>query len=62
MAERSRALPGFSDHVIGALASFARWLGVSIIHALGNPQEERRLQPPLVGVQPYVDRPYRLAR
>ena len=61
MADRSKA-PGVLTSLIASLAGFARWLGVSIIHALGNPDEERRSQPPLVGVQPYVDRPYRMAR
>jgi len=28
-------------------------------HAFGNPLEERQLQPPLVGVQPYRGTPYR---
>jgi hypothetical protein len=42
--------------------SFLAWFGESLIHALGNPEEERRMQPPLVGVQPYGDRPYRAAR
>jgi hypothetical protein len=44
------------------LTRFASWFGVSLIHALGNPEEERRFQPPLLGVQPYRDRPYRAAR
>ncbi len=41
------------------MASFGRWFAVGVGHAFGNPREERRLQPPCVGVQPYRDRPYR---
>ena len=44
------------------LTGFASWFGDSLIHALGNPEEERRFQPPLLGVQPYRDRPYRKGR
>jgi hypothetical protein len=48
--------------LVTRLAGFAVWFGESLIHALGNPEEERRFQPPLLGVQPYRDRPYRSAR
>lgn len=39
--------------------SFGRWLAEAINHAFGNPREEALHQPPLVGVQPYRDRPRR---
>jgi hypothetical protein len=35
-----------------------RWLGTSVGNAFGNPLEERRHQPPPVGVQPYRDHPH----
>lgn len=44
------------------MRAFALWFGDGLVHALGNPGEERRFQPPLVGVQPYCDRPYRAFR
>jgi len=44
------------------LAAFGRWLADSLNHAFGNPREEAALQPPLVGVQPYRDRPSRRRR
>ena len=39
--------------------SLGRWLSEMINHAFGNPREEAQHQPPLVGVQPYRDRPLR---
>lgn len=45
-----------------ALAAFGRWLAEAINHAFGNPREEAAHQPPLVGVQPYRDRPRRRRR
>ncbi|MFQ6538719.1 MULTISPECIES: hypothetical protein [Aphanothece] len=54
-------LPAIED-LVTRFTRFAVWFGDSLIHALGNPQEERRFQPPLLGVQPYRDRPYRSAR
>jgi len=39
--------------------SFGRWWAEMISHAFGNPREEAQHQPPLVGVQPYRDRPRR---
>jgi hypothetical protein len=41
------------------MAALNRWFGTSIGHAFGNPREERLLQPPNVGVQPYRDQPHR---
>jgi hypothetical protein len=41
------------------LAGFGRWLAEAVGHAFGNPREEALHQPPLVGVQPYRDRPAR---
>jgi len=41
------------------MASFGRWFAIGVGHAFGNPREEKQLQPPSVGVQPYRDRPYR---
>ena len=39
------------------LLEFGRWLAEAVGHAFGNPREEAEHQPPLVGVQPYCDRP-----
>lgn len=41
------------------LAAFGHWLADMLNHAFGNPREEAAHQPPLVGVQPYRDRPRR---
>jgi len=41
------------------MSAIGRWFGISVGHAFGNPLEERQLQPPLVGVQPYRGTPYR---
>ncbi len=44
------------------LAGFGAWLADMLNHAFGNPREEAAHQPPLVGVQPYRDRPQRHRR
>lgn len=44
------------------LAGFGDWLAEMLNHAFGNPREEAAHQPPLVGVQPYSDRPQRRRR
>ena len=44
------------------LAGFGHWLADMLNHAFGNPREEAAHQPPLVGVQPYRDRPQRRRR
>ncbi len=44
---------------LGRLAGFGHWLADALNHAFGNPREEAVHQPPLVGVQPYRDRPLR---
>jgi len=44
---------------MAALRDFAVWLGDSIGHAFGNPQEGHATLPPNVGVQPYRDQPNR---
>ena len=36
-----------------------RWFAAGVGHAFGNPLEERQLQPPMVGVQPYTGTPYK---
>jgi len=41
------------------MSAIGRWFGTSVGHAFGNPLEERQLQPPLVGVQPYRGTLYR---
>jgi hypothetical protein len=41
------------------LLGFGHWLAEAVGHAFGNPREEAEHQPPLVGVQPYRDRPSR---
>ena len=46
----------------GPLARFGLWLADAINHAFGNPREEGAHRPPLVGVQPYRDRPRRRSR
>ncbi|MFM7314736.1 MAG: hypothetical protein ACKO0M_16510 [Cyanobium sp.] len=51
---RSRASSGID--------AFGRWLADTLNHAFGNPREEAAHQPPLVGVQPYCDRPRRRRR
>jgi hypothetical protein len=50
---RRRLLSGSS------IAGFGQWLADTINHVFGNPREEAMHQPPLVGVQPYRDRPLR---
>jgi hypothetical protein len=61
--------PGESSHAAllpmrspSGLTSFGQWLAEMLIHAFGNPREEAAHQPPLVGVQPYCDRPRRRRR
>lgn len=44
------------------LQVFAAGLADALNHAFGNPREEAAHQPPLVGVQPYRDRPRRRSR
>jgi len=44
------------------LNGFGHWLAEMFNHAFGNPREEAAHQPPLVGVQPYRDRPQRRRR
>ena len=44
------------------LAGFGHWMADMLNHAFGNPREEAAHQPPLVGVQPYCDRPQRRRR
>ena len=44
------------------LAGFGAWLADMLNHAFGNPREEAAHRPPLVGVQPYRDRPQRRRR
>ena len=44
------------------MAAFGQWLADTLNHAFGNPREEAAHQPPLVGVQPYCDRPRRRRR
>jgi hypothetical protein len=41
------------------MRALSRWFETSVGHAFGNPLEERQLQPPSVGVQPYSGTPYR---
>lgn len=42
-----------------SLDGFGAWLAETLNHCFGNPREEAAHQPPLVGVQPYRDRPRR---
>jgi hypothetical protein len=46
----------------GLITAFGLWLADTLNHAFGNPREEAAHQPPLVGVQPYRDRPRRRRR
>ncbi|QNI69672.1 hypothetical protein CyaNS01_00519 [Cyanobium sp. NS01] len=55
-------VPAMAASFLVRMRAFALWFGDSLGHALGNPDEERRFQPPLVGVQPYGDRPCRAVR
>lgn len=48
-----------ADESRGQAFHFGRWLAEALNHAFGNPREEALHQPPLVGVQPYRDRPRR---
>jgi len=41
------------------MQALGRWFGSGVGHAFGNPLEERQLQPPNVGVQPYSGTPNR---
>ncbi|MEB3353142.1 MAG: hypothetical protein VKM34_02760 [Cyanobacteriota bacterium] len=43
-------------------SSFLRWFGDALIHAMGQPPELQPAAPPLLGVQPYHDRPVRSRR
>lgn len=43
----------------GAIQRFLMAVAETLNHAFGNPREESLHQPPLVGVQPYRDRPQR---
>lgn len=52
--------PEWSDQ--SWLQRVGRWWAEAFIHAFGNPREEAAHQPPLVGVQPYRDRPNRRRR
>jgi hypothetical protein len=45
--------------VVSPLSGFGHWLADTINHAFGNPREEAAHRPPMVGVQPYRDRPRR---
>ena len=57
------ASPGdLAPHTLSAPAAFGHWLAEMLNHAFGNPREEALHQPPLVGVQPYRDRPRRRHR
>ena len=38
---------------------FSRWFGSGVGHAFGNPLEEKQMQPPKVGVQPFSGTPYK---
>jgi hypothetical protein len=56
----SRLLPSSAIAVpLSRLTRFSHWLADALNHAFGNPREEGAHQPPLVGVQPYRDRPSR---
>ena len=43
----------------GAIQRFLMAVAETLNHSFGNPREESLHQPPLVGVQPYRDRPQR---
>jgi hypothetical protein len=45
--------------LLRSLDGFGSWLADTLNHCFGNPMEEAAHQPPLVGVQPYSDRPRR---
>ena len=58
----SGLLPAPRSGLIHGLQVFAAGLADALNHAFGNPREEAVHQPPLVGVQPYRDRPRRRSR
>lgn len=39
---------------------FAAWFADAVQHAIGSLQEQEAMAPPLIGVQPYRDRPSKL--
>ena len=45
-------------NVLGKARRFQHWVGEALAHAIGNPTEEQKSQPPEVGVQPYRDMPH----
>ncbi|WP_161795883.1 hypothetical protein [Synechococcus sp. GFB01] len=41
------------------LNRFAAWFADAVHHAIGSLHDQDALAPPLIGVQPYTDRPVR---
>ncbi|MFZ9751944.1 MAG: hypothetical protein ACO3B3_00095 [Cyanobium sp.] len=56
---RTMEFSASADESRGQAFHFGHWLAETLNHAFGNPREEALHQPPLVGVQPYHDRPRR---
>ena len=56
---RTMEFSASADESRGQIFHLGRWVAEAIAHAFGNPREEAMHQPPLVGVQPYRDRPRR---
>ena len=54
--------PGAKQPPTGVWSAFLNWLGDALVHAMGQPAELQPAAPPLVGVQPYHDRPARRGR
>lgn len=62
MDTRTPLAPVGMEPVKGGWSAFLRWLGDGLLHAMGQPAELQPAAPPLVGVQPYHDRPARRSR
>ena len=45
---------------VQALNRLVQWFGYAVQHAMGDLHDQQALQPPLIGVQPYRDRPSKL--
>ena len=42
--------------------SLRDWFAETLLHAVGNPSEEKKTVPPPIGVQPYRDIPHHGSR
>lgn len=54
-----------SSHVmknVSLIGKLRRWFAEGLAHSFGEPDQERRLEPPHIGVQPFHGDPPRRAR